>query len=270
MRPGQVEPLLRPGDPDVGQPPLLGQLLRIAHRPHVREHAVLPAGEEHHRELQALGRVQGHQGDHARVVVGHRVGVGDQRHPLQERGQRTGRRRADLDIGVIQVGHRRVARELPRDRDELGQVVQPRRVLRILAGLQLGRVAGARVDGLEELGGLGAALDQLLEPFEDVDERRDAPLRPGGHPGDALGLPQRRRERDPLALRPARDQLLRLVADAALGHVEDAPQADRVLGVGQHPQVGQRIAHLAPLVEPHAADHLVRQPDPQEHVLEHP
>ena len=102
-----------------------------------------------------------------------------------------------------------------------------------------------------------------------LDERGDAPLRPGGHAGDALGLPQRRGERDPLALGPARDELLGLVADAALGHVEDAPQADRVLRVGQHPQVGQRVAHLAPLVEPHAADHLVRQPDPQEHVLEH-
>ena len=87
-RPGQVEPLLRAGDPDVGQPALLGQLLRIAHRPHVREHPVLPAGEEHDRELQALRRVQGHQRDHARVVVRDRVGVGDQRHPLQERGQR--------------------------------------------------------------------------------------------------------------------------------------------------------------------------------------
>ena len=58
------------------------------------------------------------------------------------------------------------------------------------------------------------------------------------------------------------------VADAALGHVDDAPQVDRVAGVGEHPQVGQGVLDLAPLVEPRAADHLVGQPDPHEHLLE--
>ena len=31
----------------------------------MREQAVLHAGQEHHGELQALGGVQGHKGDHA-------------------------------------------------------------------------------------------------------------------------------------------------------------------------------------------------------------
>ena len=31
----------------------------------MREQAVLHAGQEHHGELQALGGVQGHEGDHA-------------------------------------------------------------------------------------------------------------------------------------------------------------------------------------------------------------
>ena len=60
----------------------------------MREDAVLQPGEEHDRELQALGGVQGHQGDHALVlgvVGGHLVGVGDQRDLLQEAGQASAR-----------------------------------------------------------------------------------------------------------------------------------------------------------------------------------
>jgi hypothetical protein len=35
------------------------------------------------------------------------------------------------------------------------------------------------------------------------------------------------------------------VADAALGHVEDAPQVDRVGRVGDDPQVGEGVLDLA-------------------------
>ena len=52
-----------PGDADVGQPPLLLELLRVAERAHVREGAVLHPGEEDDRELQPLGGVQRHQRD---------------------------------------------------------------------------------------------------------------------------------------------------------------------------------------------------------------
>jgi hypothetical protein len=57
----------------------------------VREDAVLQPGEEDDRELQALGGVQRHQGDHTlvvRIVGGDLVGVGDQRDLLQEAGDR--------------------------------------------------------------------------------------------------------------------------------------------------------------------------------------
>ncbi len=86
----QVQPLARPGDADVGQPPFLGQLGGVAERPHVREHAVLPAGDEDDGELQALGGVQRHHRHDARAVLGQFVGVGHQRHPLQELGEHTG------------------------------------------------------------------------------------------------------------------------------------------------------------------------------------
>ena len=72
MRPG-------PGHADEQQPPFLGLVvIRAGRRAVTRsarragqpegQQAFLAAGHEHHRELQALGRVQGQQGD--------RVGAG--------------------------------------------------------------------------------------------------------------------------------------------------------------------------------------------------
>src|SRR3546814_20904315 len=59
------------------------------------------AGEEHNRELQALGGVQRHQRDHALVVVtlGDVVGVGHQTDLLEESGERP------LGVaGLVQIG----------------------------------------------------------------------------------------------------------------------------------------------------------------------
>jgi hypothetical protein len=49
----------------------------------VGEHAVLQPDEEHHRELEALGGVQGHEHDLALVAVD-LVGVGHQADLLEE------------------------------------------------------------------------------------------------------------------------------------------------------------------------------------------
>ena len=59
------------------------------------------------------------------------------------------------------------------------------------------------------------------------------------------------------------------VADAAARGVEDPAQAHLVVGVDQHPQVGERVAHLLALVEAHPADHLVGLAGADEHLLEH-
>ena len=84
--PRQVQPLAGAGDTDVGEPPLLLQLLGVAQRAHVREDAVLETGEEDDRELQPLRGVQRHQRHHAAIVgrVRDLVGVGHQRHLLEE------------------------------------------------------------------------------------------------------------------------------------------------------------------------------------------
>ncbi len=73
----------------------------------------------------------------------------------------------------------------------------------------------------------------------------------------------------PLALGQHRHARHGPVADPPLGGVEDPAQRDLVGRVDQHPQVGDRVAHLAALVEAHPADDLVGLAGPDEHLLEH-
>ena len=64
-------------------------------------------------------------------------------------------------------------------------------------------------------------------------------------------------------------QLLhRLVADAALGRVDDALEGEVVVGRDGDAEVGHGVADLQALVEARAADHPVGQADGQEPVLE--
>ena len=85
-----MQPLARPSEPHVGQTPFLFKLLVVTQRPHVREGAVLQAGEENDRELQTLSGVKGHQSHHTVVgrvgirTIGDLVGISYQRDPLKE------------------------------------------------------------------------------------------------------------------------------------------------------------------------------------------
>ena len=93
----QEQPPLRAGDADVGEPPLLLELLLVVERPAVREEALLEAGDEHDRELQALRGVERDQRDRVGVALV-RVLVGDERGLLEQpvegvlrrRGRRSG------------------------------------------------------------------------------------------------------------------------------------------------------------------------------------
>ena len=59
----EVQPSLGPRDPDVGESALLLQLLLVVERSTVREEAFLEAGDEHDRELETLGSVEGDERD---------------------------------------------------------------------------------------------------------------------------------------------------------------------------------------------------------------
>ena len=78
----QVQPVHRPRDAHVGQAALLLDVL-LVEGALVREDALLHAGDEHDRELEALGVVHRHQGDEL-VGVGEGVDVAVERYLLQE------------------------------------------------------------------------------------------------------------------------------------------------------------------------------------------
>ncbi len=104
--------------------------------------------------------------------------------------------------------------------------------------------------------------------LEQSGERADRRHRARRDAGRVLRGRQRLDERDPVALGELGDARLRPVADAALGHVEDPAQVDRVGRVGDDAQIGQGVLDLAALVEAGAADDLVGQADPDEDFLD--
>ena len=94
-------------------------------------------------------------------------------------------------------------------------------------------------------------------------------LTPGGTDAGGFGIVHRLPQRDPDRGRVRSEALHRRVADSPARPVDDARQRHGVVGVVDHDQVGDRIADLGPLVEARAADHLVGDLLPNEHVLEH-
>src|SRR6185437_13361711 len=60
----------------------------------------------------------------------------------------------------------------------------------------------------------------------------------------------------------------RSIAQAALGLVEDALEGEVIAGLSDAAKIGERIADFRPLVEPRAADDLVREAERDEPLLE--
>src|SRR5215218_267453 len=249
----QIQLPLRTSDADVAEPPLLLEIARLD-RPDVREDTVLQPDDEHGSELEPLGVVQRHQGQKA-LLVAQGVLLREQRDLLQELLDR-----ALLGGGVV----------LPRNPHELFEVLEPTlRLDRALGAQRLG-VAGLVERLLEQVahagspfGALAQALHHRHEASNRLDRRRGQPghgLWRGGH------VPDRIADR----VRIPEDAALRGVADATSRRVHDPPEGHRVGGVHEQRQVGERVLDLGPLVEARAADHLVRDAVPHEHVLEHP
>ncbi len=106
--------VLSPGHADEEQPALLGHFRHggLGARPAQRKQAVLAADEKDHRELQALGGVQGQQGDGLGARV-QRVDLGAKQHlaaeprhilaaPLRQRAEQLHR---GVDVGPGVFGH---------------------------------------------------------------------------------------------------------------------------------------------------------------------
>ena len=240
----------------------------------MREQAVLHAGQEHHGELQALSGVQGHEGDHAlRLRLGgfggnlrcggvltlraggavrDRVGVGNQRHVLEE---------------LFQVGAGVLGLELDHGVQQFGEVLNARLILNILGGAQSRQVSGLLKDRFQAgCGGFGAG--NLRQVIHEAHELGVLLHRGSAQAGDVSCLACGGVEGDAVRTRVLRHHGLRLGTDTALGLVQDAAHVHVVIGVAQGAQVGERILDFLTLVEAGATDHAVGQAGTHEHVLE--
>jgi hypothetical protein len=220
----------------------------------VREQLLLDAGDEHDRELEALGGVERHQGRPLGAGV-HRVDVADERDVLQEAAQAAGLLR------IVRLG----PGALPR-RDE---AVVLRGVGDQLLDVRLA-VDAALVVHLRDPGVVVDLRDQLAERDGRgrVGERREAvhELREALEAAAGAAADRRQRlfraeggeDRDAARGGPLDDEVDALVPDAALRSVHGAAEGDLVGRVHRELQVGEEVADLAARVELEAADDLVR------------
>ena len=254
----EVEALPRPGDAHIGQPALLLELHGVTQGPEVGEHPVLHADDEHHRVLEPLGGVQGHE-DHLAV------GPVRSRLPVVRRG-------GIVHVGeVVGVGHQadlfeEVAHVLEPGchTDQLGEVLKPPVGLDRMLGTQPVEVSGAAQRRLQDR--RGPVVDPSHQGLVEVQERLDTRGRPSRHTGLATTA-QRLHEPAPRLFGQSVDPADGRVADTPLRDVEHPFGCDLVDGVCRNPQVGNGVAHLTPLVEAGTAHHTVRNPEPHQLLL---
>ncbi len=242
----QIQLLAGASDPYVGEATFLGQLVGVQ-GPCVREDPLLHPGQEHDRELQTFGRVERHERHLPGVGVRDLVSVRHQRHSLQETCQ------GWLFGHLFVVGSHGL---------QLAEVLHPAGILRVIGVRKHIQVAGALQRLGQDLGRPGAAVGHHSQSGHQVVEGPDLAHGPGGETGDVGGVGTRRVERRSLDRRERGEFRLARVADPPLGDVEDASQADVVVGIRHCPQVREGIADLTTLVEPNGSHHPVGKPNP--------
>ena len=249
-RVGDDQMLLGPGDGDVAQPPLLFQLLRLAHAAVRGEQSLLQTDKEHVRELQTLGRVHRHHDDGIgiRVVL---LNVCVQGNLLQEACQR-GR------LGVFHVAEDAGF--------ELADVLRAGAGFHVALLLEHLQIAGARHDLLIEI--RQRQLLQQLRAFLD-DDREGHELRSRLFQARvAVGVGDDRVQRDAGRGRLPPGHFERLAADAARRVIDDALQPQLVGAVIDDAKVGQHVLDLRAVKEARAADDAVRDAAALERVFD--
>ena len=217
----QRQPLLRPRHADVAEPPLLLDPL-LLDRARVREDPLLHPDHEHGAELEALRVVQRHQRDEA----------------APRRGSRPGR--STSEISWRKLDERRLLAParlvLPRDADELLQVLDP--PLRLDRPLGLERLEVARLRSSTRSTSSGTLAAPARAPCSDSIRRAErATARSGARrrrPPRIGRAPPRARCR---AVGVRREPRERRVADPAARPVGDPQQRDRVERVVEHLEV---------------------------------
>src|SRR5207245_6643556 len=133
--------------------------------------------------------------------------------------------------------------------------------------LQVRRVAGRLDDLVDDRGELplGDIGPQSLEKAAKSHERPALAARGVPH---LLTTQQRLRRGDLLRAGEGQEALARLVADAARRDVQYTRQGDRVLRRAHEAHVREDVLHLAALIEGHAADDLIREPERAKDILD--
>ena len=235
------------GDRDVGEAAFLLEAGEAAfvQRALRREHAFFPAGEEDQREFEALGGVDGHDRDlglaAGRVIVHHQA-------DMLEEG-------AEGFIFLHRAG-------------ELGEVFEAAGGFGAALGLEHRRCSRFRRAAMRASSGWGSSLAIVRQRAMSATKRPR--LRRACGVSSSLSSIARGGEQERL-LRGAGEGVDvgdGLVAEAALGDVDDAFEGEVVGRLGDQAQVGERVADLGALVEAEAADDLVGEADGDEALLE--
>ena len=191
-------------------------------------------------------------------------------------------RRGRLGVAVlVDVGHQRdlleegrellLLREAKEVFGEGPQLLHVRPALLAVLGavLQEALVSGELKDLVQRSGQLPTG-DLRAQPRHELPEGREGFLLPARDRHDLAGLGERVAHADLTLAREGEERRARLVAQPAGRPVEHATQGERVLRVPEQPEVGEGVLHLATLIEGHAADHLVGEPEGAEGVLDRP
>ena len=240
----------RAGDRDVAEPPLFLELALVFERARVREDALLHPGHEHDRELEPLHRVHRDEGGRG-LRLGELVDVRDEGDLLHERRQLLVARQVHVVLS---------------DRPQLEHIGVPLLALGRPV-LQVRRIPGRAhdlVDDVRQIPDRELVAESREEPAE-RHHRGSLPFRDLGRP---LRVEEGLGDGDLPVAREPHETGLALGADAPRGRVEHPPHRDAVHGIPEQPQVREHVLHLAPLIEGDAADHLVREAEAAEHVLD--
>src|SRR5438105_12140988 len=250
-RPGEVAAILRARDPDVAEPALLLELglAPALDRARVREHTFLHAGHEHDRELETFDRVHGDERRRGlRVLI--LIDVRDERYLFEEPRQLVLVRKLAVLLG---------------ERPQLLDVRPPL----LGAVLEIGLVAG-RVGDLVEQARKVDPRGRSAQPPDKPSEPHERLGLSFGDGGDLAGERERVADADPALARMREQRGAWLVPQPARWHVEHPRQRERVVRILDQPQVREGVLHFATLIEGHAADDLVREPERAERVLDRP
>src|SRR5438309_401186 len=248
----EIRAVLGPRDTDVAEPTLLLELgfASALDRASVRKDPFLHPGPESDGEVEPLYGV--HRDERRRglrVLV--LVDVGHERDLLEEARQL---------LVLWKSG------ELFGESPELLDVCP---ALLPLFGpvLEVSLILRERRDLVEQLrkGDLLASAAKLRHHLSEGGERL---LLPFGDRRDDLGLRERTARTQLVLTRGSEERGARPVAETARRGIEDARERERIVGIPDQPQVRERVLHLAALIERHAADDLVCEPERAEFVFD--